>query len=141
MDYSTNQVHATLHFGSDPPEPPALYASQGGTNRQTIALTYDPVLRNYTGIYPFDPDRSLNFQFEVGLTGDDGGYCSPTASKVAQFHTAGPQGASFAPESWDLFSPEAKTNLSVNSSSLPDGTGVMGGHVDLLEPHPTILSR
>jgi hypothetical protein len=133
MDYATNQVHTTLHFEAPAPAQPTLYASQGGTNRQTVALTYDPTLQNYSGTYPFDPNRSLDFQFEVGLTGDDGELLFPYRFEGAQFHTAGPQGANAAPTSWNLFSPESKTNLSVNSSSLPDGTGVMGGHVDVPE--------
>jgi hypothetical protein len=130
-DFEQNQVHAVLDFAGQPPDQPALYGSQSGEGRQTIALTYDPVEHRYTGDYSLDPNRALDFQFEVGLTGDDGEMLFPYRFNATRFHTGGPEGSPNVPVSWDLFPPETMTNLSVNSNSMPDGTGVMGGKVDM----------
>ena len=92
-----------LHFATDPPAQPTLYASQGGTDRQQITLTYDPVGHNYTGDYAFNPNRSLDFQFDVGLTGDEGEMFFPYLFNAAQFHTSGPADSPTVPTDWDLF--------------------------------------
>jgi TolB protein len=149
-NFGQNQVHATLHFTADPSSQPSLYASQDGTNRQQITLTYDPAAHNYTGDYPLNASIALKFQFEVGLSGAQGVELFPYTFDAAQFHADGPDSGNLAvlvpsgklppssptptPSMWDLFSPENMVSVSVSSTSLISGTGVMVGQVDAPDP-------
>jgi hypothetical protein len=146
-NYSQGEVDTTLHFVADPSDQPLLYASQGGTDRLQVPLSYDPVGHNYTGAYPFDINRATDFQFEVGLTGTTGLDLLTHKFDAAQFHATGPvrtegidsRGVTDVPSEWDLFGPESQVNLGVNPSSLPDGTGVMAGGVLLPAAAPDDL--
>ena len=115
VSFSQTQVHPVIHFAAIPSSPPSLYAGQGGTDSQQVALTYDPTGHNYSGDFTFDPARSLDFQFEVGITGTQGLQTLPHTFVAAQYHSTGPDGShqgktptlpSTGPAHWDIFPPE-----------------------------------
>lgn len=131
-NFTTNKVTALLQFTADTPAAPVLYASQGGLNRQQVALTYNAAQHTYTGDYTFNPSKSLDFKLEVGLTGPQGVILFPYTFAASKYQSTGPFGEqSAAPSTWDLFQPETMINLSVNSTSMPSNTGIMGGRTEL----------
>ena len=152
-DWSLNRVDITLHMAGDSPGTPALYASQGGNNRQAVALTYNAGQFEYTGAYTFSANFSPDFKFELELPVTGGFISSVYDFLGGQFHNTGPAGyekmknvgiphgkdPSLAPVAWGLLRPESMADIVVEPSSLPNGTGVMVGKSGMPADRPNNL--
>ena len=144
---------ATSAQDSAPSVAPTVLVSQDGGAQQAVSLTYDPSTQNYSGTLSYTTTRATGFEVDVKSTNP----LSPTdittslyQMALAQYHATGPQelvqlqkskAPSTPPTAWDIFPPDNFVGLTVDSSTLPDGTGVIAAESNLtgLAPAPNGL--
>ena len=122
--------------------------SQDGGTGTAVSLTYNPSTLTYSGTYTINPTYGLNFTADVQVPAGSHTLTASYRIVGAQYIATGPaksQGVQqtplhpaspAAPSGWSLFPPENMVTVSVDASSLPDGTGIVSGQTDLPAESP-----
>ncbi len=140
LNRALGTVTLSLHFDGEPSAVPSVSLSQDGGASQPVILTYDRTTYTYSGSTTYDPAHALSFLASAGVDTPSGNVVSAYILSAAEYQASGPfigEGVQQVPqmlpppEWWGIFPSEDMVSLSVNSTSMADGTGVMVVETDM----------
>jgi Tol biopolymer transport system component len=140
LNRALGTVTISVHFDGEPASAPSVSLSQDGGELRPVSLTYDPRAYTYSGSTPYDPAHALRFLASAAVDAPSGNVISAYNLSGAEYQVSGPfigDGVQQVPQTlpppewWEIFSSEDMVSLSVNSTSMADGSGVMVVETDM----------